>query len=1013
MVDPLASAGDEDGSERMSSFSDRGDLEKRVKRVRDGAQNALEMMRLGRLTEPSSTPFKVLHQSSVYALRRYGEDDRSPTLAAPILLVPPLMIASEVYDMAPDVSAVGALLRSGIDVWLVDFGAPEEQEGGLERTLDDHVLAVSDAVARVREATGHDVHLAGYSQGGMFCYQAAAYRRSKDIASLITFGSPVHIHRNLPGVHEGMVAELARTLKATVEGPLERVRGIPGFFTSTGFKLLSVRKEAQQFVDFIFKLHDREALEQRERRRRFLAGEGFVAWPGPALRQFVREFVIQNRMLAGGFVIDGQTLSLSDIHCPLLYFVGLNDTIARPNAIRPVRGIVDTDRVHEVTMRAGHFGLVVGSKASAETWPTVSQWMRWIEDAGPKPSLLDAAVAQSSFAEPEEAGFEEIDLDLAFVSDALLDLAGNAMNRFGELTQSLGNALDTMRYRLPRLRKLSRLEADEPLSFARVLADNAKRAPDQTFFLWEGRAFSNAEADRRVDAVTRGFIECGVKPGDRVGIFMRSRPSYVTAVCALNRMGAVAVLFSPERDGGRMEALLELADLDHFACDPEHIDLARRVYPGRVLSLGGGGPMASVPERVLDMEAIDPDAVQLPAWYRPNPCRAKDLSMVLFSSGSNGEPKLSRITNRRWAFAAYGAAAAATLTERDTVYCCLPLAHPAGMLVSVGSAIVGGSRLAFAETLDPDRFHAEVRRYGVTVVFYVGEMLRVLLDSPPSAADRSNPIRLFAGSGMRADIWRRVRDRFDSVGILEFYASTEGSSILANASGEKVGAVGRPLPGSTEMAVVRYDFARHAFARSRDGWLVPCDRDEPGVLVSKVDDAHPLSAFEGLFEEGENRKKLLRNSFEAGDLWVDSGVVFRVDHEGDHWILDRIEDVIVRKDGVAVFSREIEDRALTSASVEKACLVRDASDPHAFGLVVVPAGHHRPEDVAGALALELPDFARPSFLRVTRDMPFTAGFRPARGAMARWGRDPRPGDVLFRLEHGVAAEVREARSEAQ
>ncbi len=44
----------------------------------------------------------------------------------------------------------------------------------MERTLDDHVRAVADAVEIVRRTTGRDVHLAGYSQGGMFCYQAAA-----------------------------------------------------------------------------------------------------------------------------------------------------------------------------------------------------------------------------------------------------------------------------------------------------------------------------------------------------------------------------------------------------------------------------------------------------------------------------------------------------------------------------------------------------------------------------------------------------------------------------------------------------------------------------------------------------------------------------------------------------------------------------------------------------------------------------------------------------------------------
>jgi putative long chain acyl-CoA synthase len=56
--------------------------------------------------------------------------------------------------LAPAISAVAHLAAAGIDPWVVDFGAPENEEGGLERTLTDHVLAVSDAVDRVREQTG-------------------------------------------------------------------------------------------------------------------------------------------------------------------------------------------------------------------------------------------------------------------------------------------------------------------------------------------------------------------------------------------------------------------------------------------------------------------------------------------------------------------------------------------------------------------------------------------------------------------------------------------------------------------------------------------------------------------------------------------------------------------------------------------------------------------------------------------------------------------------------------------
>ena len=161
-----------------------------------------------------------------------------------------------------------------VDVWLVDFGRPEDAEHGLERTLDDHVLAVDACIDHVREATGQDVHVAGYSQGGMFVYQVAAYRRTEGIASLVTFGSPVDIHRNVPAMHDAVAGRLLKGVRTAVKRPLQKIDGLPGALTSTGFKVLSARKEVQQYYDLFTVLHDREELQKREQRRRFLAERG-------------------------------------------------------------------------------------------------------------------------------------------------------------------------------------------------------------------------------------------------------------------------------------------------------------------------------------------------------------------------------------------------------------------------------------------------------------------------------------------------------------------------------------------------------------------------------------------------------------------------------------------------------------------------------------------------------------------------------------------------------------------
>ena len=163
------------------------------RRLRSTARNALELLRFGRLGDDYGAAYDVVDQGVIYRLRRYPLPE-GVTEKSSVLLVPPLMVTADVYDVAPDVSAVAALGALGISVFVVDFGAPEREEGGMQRTQADHVHAVVLAIERVRALTGRDVHVGGYSQGGMFAYQAAAFLRSRGLASIISFGSPVDVH---------------------------------------------------------------------------------------------------------------------------------------------------------------------------------------------------------------------------------------------------------------------------------------------------------------------------------------------------------------------------------------------------------------------------------------------------------------------------------------------------------------------------------------------------------------------------------------------------------------------------------------------------------------------------------------------------------------------------------------------------------------------------------------------------------------------------------------------------
>ncbi|HTR49253.1 MAG TPA: alpha/beta fold hydrolase [Kofleriaceae bacterium] len=952
---------------------------KRLRRLGLAWENALEIARAGRLTAPYGAPFEVVHEERVYKLRRYAADARN---IGPLLLVPPLMVASEVYDISPDVSAVAYLAREGVDVWLVDFGAPERAEGGMDRTLDDHVRAVAEAIDRVRAATGRDVHLCGYSQGGMFCYQAGAFRRSAGLASIITMGSPVDLHRHLQ-VHEDVTERVVAGLRAALSWPLGRIEGLPGMFTSTGFKLLSARKEAQQLLDFVRNLHDRQALEKREAKRLFLGGEGFVAWPGPAFRKFVDDVIVGNRMASGGFVIDGATVTLADLTCPILYFVGSRDEMGRPGSVRGIRRAAPrVTKMYEVLLKTGHFGMVVGSTALGATWPGIITWMRG--------ELPEGAVDVRSEIEHEHGHEDEHEDEVEDEDEGPLELAKGllektahaAVDRIQELGEDLGAYFDNARWQLPRLQRLRHLQDDSLVSLGRSLADQAARIGDRTFFLWRGRAFTYAEANRRVDAVARGLVACGVKPGMRVAVMMKSRPSHMSIVAACSRLGAVSVLLSPDTDDDVLPRALDLGEAEMIVVDPENAARARAATSVKVLVLGGVGEPAStgprsVPAGVLDMETIDPAAVTLPAWFKPDPGRARDLAMIFVTSGRHQPARAVRITNRRWAFSALGAAAAATLTTRDTVYCCLPLHHPSGTLVAAGSALAGGARLALASSFEPETFWDEVRRYGATVVFYAGEMCRRLVDAPPLVGEHNHSVRLFAGSGMRIDVWRRLIDRFARFGrasVLEMYASTEASAVLANASGKKLGSVGRPLPGSPEVAIAAYDFAARELVRDGAGRLVRARLDEPGMLVAKLDAR--ISADLAHIDP----KRVLRDAFAPGDTWFVTGDFFEVDAEGDYRFVDHQGHMVMTRLG-PVASTRIED-ALYECPGVALCIAAGAPSPDDASIEIPVAAIQLRDaasldlDALSQAAARLPEYARPRRVRIVEQLPLTDGFRP-------------------------------------
>jgi len=947
-------------------------LTRPVTRLGAVAQNALEVARFGGLeTDEEESPYEVVSEQRVYRLRRYfagGDGDCGP----PVLLVPPLMLAAEVYDVSPATSGVAVLHECGVDPWVVDFGAPEHEPGGLERNLADHVLAVSDAVDRVRAATGRDVHLAGYSQGGMFVYQAAAYRRNEGLSSLITFGSPVDTRAGVPfGIPAAVVEGAAGILAEGLGG-----MALPAWASSAGFRLLDPVKSLRARIDFIRQLHDREALLPRERQRRFLGGEGFVAWPGPALADFMRQFVAHNRMLEGGFVIEDRLVTLADIESPILSFVGTVDEIAPAAGVRAIRQAAPRADVYEVALPAGHFGLVVGSTSTRTTWPTVAAWAHWRSGEGELPEQVER-VPDDGPLELSQPVSGRVGYSLELVGGVG---SGIARSLVGTTTRTLRSVRELTREaagQLPRLARLDQIQPSTRISIGLLVEESARKAPSGVFFLWEGRAYTSRQVNERIDNVVRGLISIGVRQGEHVGVLMGTRPSAIALAVALNRLGAVSVLLRPDGDVARE---FELGQVERIIADPERHELAAGLGTVHTFVLGGGGEPRDLGVPLsTDMEQIDPDAVTLPKWYRPNSGRAGDVAFIVFT-GSGANTRMSRITNRRWAMSAFGTASSAALSSADTVYSVTPIYHPSGLMMSIGGAIAGGARIAMATSFDPSTFWDEARRYGVTVASYTWTLLHEIVEAPPNPGERHHAVRLFIGSGMPAGLWRRVQERFKPARVLEFYASTEAGAILVNLRGTKPGSLGRPLPGSAPVKVAAYEIESGQLLLGSDGFAQECERGDVGMLLARIDPGAPTGSAP------------LRGVFARDDAWLSTGDLFRIDSDGDYWRVDAVTDVIRTADGI-VFTAPIRDALGDLPAVDLAVaygVAAGAGLEIAVAAVTLRAGGELTErDVSETLA-GIDPAERPAIVCVVGEIPVTTWYRPLTGPLRAAGI-PRPG----------------------
>jgi fatty-acyl-CoA synthase len=285
-----------------------------------------------------------------------------------------------------------------------------------------------------------------------------------------------------------------------------------------------------------------------------------------------------------------------------------------------------------------------------------------------------------------------------------------------------------------------------------------------------------------------------------------------------------------------------------------------------------------------------------------------------------------------------------------------------------------------------------VARHDCTLMQYIGELARYLVNSPPHPREASHRIRLACGNGLRADVWESFTRRFAIPHVLEFYAATEGNLSLYNIE-DKPGAIGRVpsfLAHRFPAAIVRFDVARGEPLRDAQGSCIRCAADEIGEAIGRIEGAAPGVRFDGYTDARASEKKILRDVFKPGDAWFRTGDLMRKDAQGYFYFVDRIGDTF-RWKGENVATSEVEEAIGRCPGVLDATVygVEIPGNDGRAGMAALVVGEGF--DLAALrrhLDASLPSYARPVFVRIRAELETTATFKHQKSELARQGYDP-------------------------
>jgi fatty-acyl-CoA synthase len=513
----------------------------------------------------------------------------------------------------------------------------------------------------------------------------------------------------------------------------------------------------------------------------------------------------------------------------------------------------------------------------------------------------------------------------------------------------------------------------------------------------------------RANRYARWALSQNLGKGETVCLMMPNRPEYFAIWLGITSVGGVVSLINTQLRGPSLAHCIDLVAPKHIIVAAELTEpLRSAILSSRPKIWSHGG--RDFPR--IDCEVERFSLAPLSATERRD-VSISDRALTIYTSGTTGMPKAANVSHRRLMQWSFWFAGLIDTGPDDRMYDCLPLYHSVGGVVAIGALLVRGGSVMIAEKFSTSEFWSDIAAWDCTLFQYIGELCRYLVNAPQHPLEHKHRLRLCCGNGLRADIWTEFQSRFGIPRILEFYASTEGNISLYNVEG-KIGAVGRVPPFLSHrfpLALVQFDAVAAAPARDANGNCIRCKTGETGEAIGRIgkDAKRPGGEFEGYTKSADTEGKILRDVFEEGDAWYRTGDLMRMDRAGFFYFVDRVGDTF-RWKGENVATSEVAAAIMEFPGIADASVygVAVRGTEGSAGMATLVADNELDlVELRRHLAMRLPAYARPLFLRIRSGIDVTPTFKHKKHELSRQGFDLRMiSDPIYFDDPAMAAYVR-------